>query len=306
MPEGVDLYGLYNKVHDWNAVKEAKIEFAWVKLSDGGTDRGDYGYVKAGHDVGIAMGGYHYAQPGNPVAQADRLIDQCLRYGAVNIAPALDLEAPFVPGTVAINFAVGFLHQIEARGHTPCLYANNSMLNGVLRDVRREVPNVKVWGARYGGDLTVPHDVHQYTSTGRVPGIAGDVDRNRGLVLWNHSGGGGSAPGVPAPAPAKPITPTPTRNEENVMLAKASNDDYISVPCDGKRSLFIASGFGRTVKVLQVSAVKDTQGGGPAFTSAQQIGGIDSDRPGPIAIGADCRVVQLRYSADHDFTVWCA
>lgn len=185
MAEGVDLYGLYNKVTDWPAVRAAGIEYAWVKLSDGNTNREDYGYVSAGHGVGIAMGGYHYAQPGDPVTQANRLIDRCEAYGALDLAPALDLEAPFVPGAAAVDFAVRFLQQINRRGHRPCLYANNSMLNGVLASVRAAVPGLKVWGARYGANLTVPHDVHQYTSTGRVPGITGDVDRNRGAILRN-------------------------------------------------------------------------------------------------------------------------
>lgn len=185
MDEGVDLFGLYNKVTDWPAVRAAGIKFAWVKLSDGVTNRDDYGYVTAGRRVGILMGGYHYAQPGDPVAQANRLVERCSFYGALDIAPALDLEAPFVPGSAAIDFAVRFLRQIIARGHVPCLYANNSMLSGILPGVKAVIPNVKVWGARYGGSLTVSHDVHQYTSTGSVSGIAGNVDRNRGTILYN-------------------------------------------------------------------------------------------------------------------------
>jgi GH25 family lysozyme M1 (1,4-beta-N-acetylmuramidase) len=185
MDEGVDLYGLYNKVTDWDAVREAGITFAWVKLSDGNTNRDDYGYVTGGRGVGIAMGGYHYAQPGDPVAQADRLTGRCAAEGALELAPALDLEAPFVPGKTAADFAIAFLLRIQELGHVPCLYANQSMLLGVLPAVRKAVPGVKVWGARYGANLTVSHDVHQYTDKGRVPGIAGNVDRNRGTAPLN-------------------------------------------------------------------------------------------------------------------------
>lgn len=188
MSEGVDLFGLYNTVTDWRAVRNSGIEFAWVKLSDGNTNRDDYGYVAAGRGVGIVMGGYHYAQPGDPVAQANRLIDRCIAYGALELAPALDLESPFVPDQYAINFSVAFLKQVQARGHVPVLYANNSMLSGVLGPIRQTVPAVRVWGASYGAALTVPHDVHQYTSSGRVPGIVGNVDRNTGVILRNSKG----------------------------------------------------------------------------------------------------------------------
>lgn len=185
MPEGVDLFGLYNKVVDWRAVRNNGIEFAWVKLSDGETNRDDYGYVAGGKSVGIKMGGYHYAQPGNPVSQADRLIDQCTKYGALELAPALDMEAPFVPGRAAIDFSTAFLNRLAQRGHVPVLYANNSMLDGILIPIKAAVPGLKVWGARYGAELTVPHNVHQYTSSGSVNGIVGAVDRNRGDILFN-------------------------------------------------------------------------------------------------------------------------
>lgn len=286
MAEGVDLYGLYNKVTDWNAVRAAGIEFAWIKLSDGNTNRDDYGYVAAGRSVGIVMGGYHYAQPGDPIAQANRLIDRCSAYGALDLAPALDLEDPFVPGAAAIDFSIRFLNHVAARGHVPCLYANNSMLNGVLGPVRAAVPGLKVWGARYGANLTVPHDVHQYTSTGRVSGITGDVDRNRGSLLLN-----------------RPID----TDEDDYMIVKAAPDDYVSIPCNGKTLLFVSTAFGRKVKILNVAAVRDNAGTGEgAYTSVGPLEEVNPDQPGPIAIGPGCRVVQLRYSADHDFTVWCA
>jgi GH25 family lysozyme M1 (1,4-beta-N-acetylmuramidase) len=286
MAEGVDLYGLYNKVTDWNAVRAAGIEFAWVKLSDGNTDRDDYGYVAAGRSVGIVMGGYHYAQPGDPVAQANRLVDRCAAYGALDLAPALDLEAPFVPGAAAIDFSIRFLNHVAARGQVPCLYANNSMLSGVLGPVSAAVPGLKVWGARYGAELTVPHDVHQYTSTGRVAGIVGDVDRNRGSLLLNR--------------------PSDT-DEDDYVVVKAAPDDYVSIPCDGKTQLFIATAFGRRMKVLNIAAVMDNAGiSGGSYTSVGGVVDVNPDQPGPIAIGPGCRVIQLRYSADHDFTVWCA
>jgi hypothetical protein len=143
------------------------------------------------------------------------------------------------------------------------------------------VPNVKVWGARYGGPLTVPHDVHQYTSTGHVPGIAGNVDRNTGSILRN--------------------TPT-VKMEEHHMLAKASDDDYISVPCDGKQLMFVGCHFGRTVDMTEVYAIPDT--GGNILPMGHLF--VDSDRPGPFTVPPGTRAVSVRYIAKHDFTIWCA
>lgn len=91
------------------------------------------------------------------------------------------------------------------------------------------------------------------------------------------------------------------------IIAPAAEDDYISVPCNGKTLMFISTGFGRKVHVLGTAAVKDNNGQNtPAYTSIQGLETINPDQPGPIWIGPGCRVVQLRYQADHPFTVWCA
>lgn len=96
--------------------------------------------------------------------------------------------------------------------------------------------------------------------------------------------------------------------EEDVMIVKAAADDYVSVPCNGKTLLFVSTAFGRKVTILNIAAVKDNSGtNDPAYTTVQKgVRDINPDQPGPIAIGPGCRVVQVRYSADHDFTMWCA
>lgn len=105
---------------------------------------------------------------------------------------------------------------------------------------------------------------------------------------------------------ANPGTVTP-EEEDEPMIAKPAVDDYISVPMNGKTQLFISTGFGRRVKILGYAAVRDNNGSGEgAYTSMQAIEDINPDQPGPITVGPGCRVVQLRYSADHEFTVWAA
>lgn len=97
-------------------------------------------------------------------------------------------------------------------------------------------------------------------------------------------------------------------DEEDIMIVPASPDDFVSIPCNGKTSLFLSTAYGRKVKILGIAAVKDNQGNGqPAYTNIQPgLADINPDQPGPISVGPGCRVVQLRYSADHDFTAYCA
>jgi GH25 family lysozyme M1 (1,4-beta-N-acetylmuramidase) len=182
MAQGVDVYTRYQNVTDWPAVRRAGYEFCYVKVSDGDEDRDDGGYGPAGRAAGLAMGAYHYAQFGDPVAQATRLVGRVAAAGLADLAPALDLEDPFGPDRQAIDFAVAFLQRVQELGHRPCLYSNNTILTTVLGPARAAVPATVIWAARYGAEPTVPYDVWQFSSSGSVAGISGAVDLNRGVI----------------------------------------------------------------------------------------------------------------------------
>src|SRR2546421_3620377 len=91
MAEGIDIYTKYQQVTDWRAVRNGGYEFAYVKVSDGDSNRDDGGYGPAGRRAGLAMGAYHYAQPGDPIAQANRLVDRAQAAGLLDLAPALEI-----------------------------------------------------------------------------------------------------------------------------------------------------------------------------------------------------------------------
>lgn len=201
MAEGIDIFVKYQTVTDWQAVRRAGYSFCYVKVSDGDENRPDNGYGPAGRAAGLAMGAYHYAQFGDPVAQADRLVSRAEAAGLTDLAPALDLEDPFTPGQAAVDFAVAFVRRVAQRGHLPCLYGNNTMLATVRGPVLAAVPQTIIWAARYGAAPTVVHDIWQWSSSGHVPGItAGSVDLNRGPIPANQP---------PPASPAAPSTRTP-------------------------------------------------------------------------------------------------
>jgi GH25 family lysozyme M1 (1,4-beta-N-acetylmuramidase) len=210
MVDGIDVFTLYQDVRDWRAVRRGGYAFCYVKVSDGNEDRADNGYGPAGRAAGLAMGAYHYAQPGNPVAQADRLIARARAAALTDLAPALDLEDPFTPGPAAASFAVAFLRRVAQLGHRPALYGNNTMLSAVLGPVRAAVPETLIWAARYGAEPTVPYDVWQWSSSGHVPGIsAGSVDLNRADAIPYDR---------PAPGTASSTSTTSITEEDCTMI----------------------------------------------------------------------------------------
>ena len=186
MANGIDVYSQYQKVSNWNSVRSAGTDFVYIKLSDGTATRNEAGYTAGAKAAGLKVGGYHYAEPGDPVAQANLFINLCEQHGATDLAPALDLEAPFTPNQAAINFAIAFLRQVKARGHQPCLYGNNAMLSAVRAPVLAAVPGTLIWAARYGANPTVGYDFWQWSDAGKVPGIsASSVDLNKGNIPFN-------------------------------------------------------------------------------------------------------------------------
>lgn len=195
--EGIDIYTRYQTVTSWAKVRSAGKEFVWIKCSDGTHAKDTSNWPSAAKAAGLKVGFYHYAQPGDPVAQANLLVDLAEQRGATDLAPVLDLETPFVPNGTAVSFAQAFLTQLARRGHVPCIYGNQSMLSYVLP--RLSVPNLKVWAARYGAKPFVGFDVHQYSQTGSVPGISGSVDLNRGNPPLNRVGSTPAAPPAATP-----------------------------------------------------------------------------------------------------------
>lgn len=194
MSTGVDIYR-YQTVTDWRALAGA-VKFAWVKLTDGGGPavvRGDK-QVNGCKNAGILVGGYHYAQPSPaPEVQARVFNGELERLRADDIVPALDLEAPFTPNDTARQFAIRFLHEMVKYGHRPAVYMSASWA-ATLRPDRWDIPGLVIWIAAYGRNdgRRYPEavtrfypgrcDVHQYTSTGRVAGISGNVDVNEALT----------------------------------------------------------------------------------------------------------------------------
>lgn len=202
MAFGIDIYR-YQTVKDEQAVADAGVEFAYVK----GTDGGGPAIVRADTQVnqmkraGIPVGLYHYAQLSpSPEAQANVLTAEVKRLKAYGLPPALDLESPHVPGARARDFTVRFLQQLRSNGFVHvALYANTSMLNGIGASTIG-VPNTIVWAAQYGPNngkrnplrYNGPVHIHQYTSVGGVPGIAGAVDLNESLTALPGAYGSGA------------------------------------------------------------------------------------------------------------------
>ncbi len=202
---GIDVSEWQHNIN-WSKAKKAGVEFAIIRVGyrAGGTGKlyNDPYYrknISGALRAGIKVGVYVFSQAiskAEGAAEARFLINRVGRY---NITLPLVLDYEFLGGTSgrlykahlskrrATDVCLSFCRTVENAGYTAMVYANGSMLSCNLYG--SEISNkYMVWLANFGKNNG--HDRNfatsykgmysfwQYTSTGHVGGISGNVDCN--------------------------------------------------------------------------------------------------------------------------------
>lgn len=178
---------------DWAAVRAAGTRFAFIKATEGGDHederfRQNWAGAKA---AGVPVGAYHFVFWCRPAHEQAQWFVQHIPRDPDALPPVLDLEwnghsrtcPQKVPRAVALEKARLMLRELEAHtGKIPIIYTDITFHREVLEG-EREFDRYPFWlrsvaatpEERYVGR---PWAFWQYTTTGRIPGIRGDVDRN--------------------------------------------------------------------------------------------------------------------------------
>lgn len=187
---GIDV-SRWQGAPDWAKVAATSVRFAYIKASEGASS--SYPTTDAQHSgarkAGLVTGLYHYAKPGlSATSNADAFAAQITRLGAIagHLPPCLDLEEG--SGNLS-GWSDTFFRRLRER--TGCrqvmLYSGTSFFNSHIGEGWMD-PDVALWIAHYGRDPGKPGymsprvAIHQHSATGRISGIAGDVDLN--AALW--------------------------------------------------------------------------------------------------------------------------
>jgi hypothetical protein len=237
---GVDVHPYYQRGTNFDGV-----EYAWIKMADGAKV---YAKLVAGvwytadeqarrlRARGTPFGGYVYAQPGDGAAEARVLWGECQRLGGTGVAPACDIESDaniyIWSKSEATDHGRAFCSWYHGRGIRPAIYMGAAMAQLTRPDLWPEDP--VIWVARYGMkpetlhngvQYTGRYDIHQYSSSGSLPGSAGAVD-------WNQSY---SSPGkTPGTAHLLGAAPTPTTEE----IMKIAEPRDLQPAADWQRKVF--------------------------------------------------------------------
>jgi lysozyme len=208
---GIDV-SRFQRTIDWPSVVGAGVSFAFVQASRGSGTDCTVKPLECGADpyfatnrttaesVGIRVGAYHraFAAGGTlEAARADAIAESDVFLTAVGslqsgeLIPVLDAETPFtgMTATTLRTWIRVWVKRVRAAlGRKPMIYTNAS--SWAATGNTREFAKAKypLWVAEWGvGRPSVPannwagrgYSVWQYTSSGSVAGISGQVDMDR-------------------------------------------------------------------------------------------------------------------------------
>ncbi|SDX92307.1 Lyzozyme M1 (1,4-beta-N-acetylmuramidase), GH25 family [Micromonospora pattaloongensis] len=197
---GIDISHYQGSIN-WSSVRSAGIEFAFIKATEGTSYKDpqfNTNYVNA-YNAGVIRGAYHFARPAasSGAVQANYLASNGGAWSADGrtLPAALDIEnnpsgaqCYGLSTTAMRNWIQDFLNTYRSRtGRYAVIYTTTNFWNTCTGNWTAPWANHPLWVARWSstvGALPAGASVWsfwQYTATGRVSGISGDVDRN----YWN-------------------------------------------------------------------------------------------------------------------------
>lgn len=191
---GIDI-STHQGTIDWEQVKAAGIEFAMIRVGyrtyGGGEIKFDDSFAEnlAGAEAaGIKTGVYFFSQAvsvDEAIEEADAIIDAIAPYN-ITYPVAYDWEIIYddeartddVAVDMLTDSCIAFCERVKSAGYTPMIYQNKRTTLFKL-DLPR-LQDYDFWLAEYGDEPTYYYDYEmwQYSCTGTIPGISGDVDLN--------------------------------------------------------------------------------------------------------------------------------
>lgn len=187
MYKGIDVSTWQNNI-DWNQVKESGIEFAMIREGYGksGPNQIDDCFRRNAEEAqknGIPFGVYHYsyAQSVNDaVNEANFCLSNINKY-QLKYPVAFDVEDSSMQHLwkrTLTDIYKAFCEQIEQAGYYAMIYCNvNWLENYLYKD--ELLPKYDLWLAQWEVDSPKYEcGIWQYTSSGNVSGISGNVDLN--------------------------------------------------------------------------------------------------------------------------------
>lgn len=203
---GVDVSS-HQKDIDWSRVAMSGMDFAMIRAGYRGYTVGSLNKdayfeqnIQGALANGLRVGVYFYSQAVTPAEAEEeaRFLLSLIGGYPITYPVVFDWEVPaaedartrYVDGATATACARAFCQVVQAAGYIPMIYGSPRKIynGGLLLDQLQDYP--AFWLAHYTPGSTPTtfryrYDMWQYSSTGYVDGIPGNVDLNICLTDWS-------------------------------------------------------------------------------------------------------------------------
>lgn len=193
---GIDV-SEWQTVTDWNAVRDAGVEFVMIRVGyrgygSGGSmqvDESAASHYAGAKAAGLKVGVYFFSQALTTLEAVEeaQFTLELIRDWELDMPVVFDWEfisdearTAYMEALDLTHITMAFCQTIEDAGYEPMVYFNQNQSFSLLQMER--LTQYDFWLAMYSERMTYPYklDMWQYSCTGAVPGIEGDVDLN----LW--------------------------------------------------------------------------------------------------------------------------
>ena len=193
--KGIDVSVWQGEI-DWQQVKDSGVEFVIIRVGGRGTSEGNIypdemcqTYYAGAKEAGLKVGAYFFSQSvtvEEAVEEAEYVLD-AIKDWDVDMPVVYDWEyigdgarTDHMVAGLLTEMAKAYCDTVKNAGYDPMIYFGRSQSTDLLN--LSELVDYGFWLAMYNPIMDYPYkiDIWQYTETGSVPGISGNVDLN----LW--------------------------------------------------------------------------------------------------------------------------
>ena len=194
---GIDVSEWQSQI-DWAQVKASGVSYVMLRIGWRGSEEGKLfedecfrSHYDGATAAGLSVGGYFFSQ----AVTTEEALEEA-EY-ALEILDGRAFQMPLIFDWEQLNStdrtaqmdarmltdcSITFCEAVKEAGYDPGVYFNPDQANRLM--YLTELTDYRFWLAMYSSTMSYPHkiDMWQYTNTGTVPGIEGDVDLNIHLI----------------------------------------------------------------------------------------------------------------------------
>ena len=189
--EGIDVSHYQGSINWDEVVRGTQISYVYLKATEGASlvDDTYRRNLAEARRVGLSVGSYHFYRPNINWQEQFANLTSVVKREDQDLVPIIDIEhRGSVSSAAFIADLRSFIEKVtEHYGKKPLLYTCHNFYNRYLVG---EFTDYHFMIARYRSDSPTLNDgkdyiMWQYTSTGSIPGIRGNVDRSK--IMGSYS-----------------------------------------------------------------------------------------------------------------------